>query len=231
VGDRLSVAEQADFIRETTLFLLDHSNRAYRKKKYANISLVQSALDSFNGDENHPLVGTYMLLYSNAEGHLKPNKHFRYGAWGEACIVKLARQGWTPDGFAAYEDIADDFLRSGLWEMFLTQFYSEQAVATLGTLSPSYGTDTPLYTGAVPDGKIAKALASQPIDSLPSPSSDSDSPFTTRRDSRVKGGQQLGLRTDVATMSLNTHSTSTLTPSSPKENVPRALPQESMMVL
>jgi len=87
-----------------------------RRSKYSSLAIVK-------GDEDHPLTGTYVLLYTTVEGKLDRNQRWKEGVFGDACICKMSRNSRGANEAATYEDIEKDFVDSGLWKKFLVGLF------------------------------------------------------------------------------------------------------------
>lgn len=111
-----STRDNLSHIPDMRSFWGDGQEWSARRSKYSSLAIVK-------GDEDHPLTGTYVLLYTTVEGKLERNQRWPEGVFGDACICKMGRNSWGPNGIATYEDVDKDFVDSGLWKKMLVGLF------------------------------------------------------------------------------------------------------------
>lgn len=86
-----------------------------------------------------------MLLYTPEGNGLPLNQRWDKGVSGDACVVKLGRDGnvWGKGGAAAYEDVEREFLDSGLYrKMLMGMFDSPEKEGSKGHNKNDLGKET-----------------------------------------------------------------------------------------
>lgn len=75
----------------------------------------------FDLKTSNPTVGgLYYAFKSFAVDHLPQNKHAAdWGVYGDAVIAKVTGAGYGEHGWATYENVPDELLRSGLYKRVL----------------------------------------------------------------------------------------------------------------